>query len=155
MPQGADLEELAGLGAPRLGPVDDHDGAVDGHERAVGVLGEVLVAGGVQDVDAEAVVLELQHRGRDGDAALLLNFHPVGGGGAGALALDLAGLGNGAAVQQEFFRQGRLAGVRVRDDAKVLRREISSFRVGMFFLLFSPGPAFTNGKGCIRAFPAG
>ena len=46
---------------------------------AVGVLREVLVAGGVQDVDAEALVLELHHGGGDGDAPLLLDLHPVGG----------------------------------------------------------------------------
>ena len=46
-----------------LARVDDHHGAVGGHQGAVGVLGEVLVAGGVQNVDAEAVILEL-HDGR-------------------------------------------------------------------------------------------
>ena len=119
VPQGADLEQLAGLGLHALGGVDDHDGAVGGHQRAVGVLGEVLVAGGVQNVDAEAFVLEL-HDGRgDGDTALLFNLHPVGGGGAGVfLALDDAGLVDGASVEQEFFGQCGLTGVRVRDDRK-------------------------------------
>ena len=53
---------------------------VGGHQGAVGVLGEVLVARGVQNVDAEALVLELHDRRGDGDAALLFNLHPVGGG---------------------------------------------------------------------------
>ena len=118
VPQGADLEQLPGLGFHTLGTVDDHDGAVGGHQGTVGVLGEVLVAGSVQNVDAEAAVLELHDGGGDGDAALLLNLHPVGGGGPGTLALDLAGLGNGAAVEQEFFRQGRFTGVGVGDDCK-------------------------------------
>ena len=116
--QGADLEELPGLGLHALGAVDDHHGAVGGHQRAVGVLGEVLVARGVQNVDAEAVVLELHDRGGDGDTALLFNFHPVGGGGLGPLALDLAGLGDGSAVEQELFRQSGFTGVRVGDDGK-------------------------------------
>ena len=104
MPQGADLEELAGLGLHALGPVDDHHRGVGGHEGAVGVLGEILVAGGVQNVDAEAAVLELHDRGGNGDAALPLDLHPVGGGGPGPLSLDLPRLGNGPAVEQEFFR---------------------------------------------------
>ena len=77
------------------------------------------MAGGVQDVDAVALVLELHDGGGDRDAALLLNLHPVGGGGPGVLfALDLPGLGNGPAVEQELFGQGGLAGVRVADDGK-------------------------------------
>ena len=119
VPHDADLEELASLGLHALGPVDDHDGGVGGHEGAVGVLGEVLVAGGVQNVDAETVVLELEHRGGHGDAALFLDLHPVGHSGPGILlALDLAGLGDGPAVEQELFRQGGLAGVGVGDDGK-------------------------------------
>ena len=119
VPHGAHLEQLAGLGLHALGRVNDHHRAVGGHEGAVGVLGEVLVARGVQDVDAVALVLEL-HDGRgDRDAALLLNLHPVGGGGPGILfALDLPSLGNGPAVEQEFLGQGGLAGVRVADDGK-------------------------------------
>ena len=103
VPHGAHLEQLAGLGLHALGRINDHHRAVRGHEGAVGVLGEVLVAGGVQDVDAVALVLELHD----------------GGGGPGVLfALDLPGLGNGPAVEQELFGQGGLAGVRVADDGK-------------------------------------
>ena len=118
MPHGADPEELAGLGLHALGAVDDHDGAVRRHEGAVGVLGEILVAGGVQDVDAVAVVLELHDGGGNGDAALLLDLHPVGRGGLGPLALDLTGLGDGSAVEQELFRECSLTGVRVGDDGE-------------------------------------
>ena len=118
VPQGADLEQLPGLGLHALGAVDDHDGAVGGHQGAVGVLGEVLVAGGVQDVDAEAAVLELHDGGGDGDAPLLLDLHPVAGGGLGPLAFDLAGLGDSPAVQQELLRQCGLAGVRMGDDGE-------------------------------------
>ena len=77
------------------------------------------MAGGVQNVDAEAVVLKLHHGGRDGNTALLLDLHPVGGGGAGVfLALDHACLGDGTAVEQEFFGQGGFTGVGVRNDGK-------------------------------------
>ena len=119
IPQAAHLEELARLGLHALGGVDDHNGAVCRHQGAVGVLREVLVAGGVQDVDAEALVLELHHGGGDGDAPLLLDLHPVGGGGSGVLfALHHPGLGDGPAVEQEFFRQGGLARVGVGDDGE-------------------------------------
>ena len=118
MPQGADPEELARLGLHALGGVDDHDGGVRRHEGAVGVLGEVLVSRGVQNVDAAAAVLELHDGGGDGNAPLLLNFHPVAGGGPGPLALDLPGLGNGPAVEEEFFRQGGFARIRVGDDGE-------------------------------------
>ena len=76
------------------------------------------MARGVQNVDAEAAVLELHDGGGDGDAALLLNLHPVGGGGLGTLALDLAGLGDGTAVEQEFFRQSGFTGIGVGNDGK-------------------------------------
>ena len=116
---GADFEELLRLRLDAFRDVDDHDGAVDGHERAVRVFGEVLMARGVEDVDAAAVVVKLEDGARDGDAALLLDLHPVGDG----VALRLAGLDgarevDGAAVEQELFRQRRLAGVRVRNDGE-------------------------------------
>ena len=118
VPQGADLEQLPGLRLHALGAVDDHDGAVSSHQGPVSVLGEVLMAGGIQNVDAEAVVLELHHGAGDGNAALLFDLHPVGGGSLGPLALDLAGLRDGAAVKQELFRQCGLTGVRVRNDSE-------------------------------------
>ena len=59
MAQGADLEQLDGLGLNALGGVDDHDGGIRRHQGAVGILGEVLVAGGIQNVDALALIVEL------------------------------------------------------------------------------------------------
>ena len=99
------LNSFRGLGLNTLGAVDDHDGRVSSHQGTVGILREVLVTGGIQNVDAESVILEL-HDGRgDGNTTLLLDLHPVRGGGAGIfLALDDTCLGDGAAVEQEFFR---------------------------------------------------
>ena len=57
----ADLEELAGLGLDALAGVDDHDHGIHRRQHAVGVLGEILVAGGVEEIDAVAVVIELQN----------------------------------------------------------------------------------------------
>ena len=57
--QSTDLEELARLRLDALCAVNDHDGAVRGHQCAVRVLGEVLMSRRVEDVDAVAAVLEL------------------------------------------------------------------------------------------------
>lgn len=46
-----------------FGGVDYDDYAVDGCEGAVGVFGEVLVAGGVEDVDFVVVVVEFHDGG--------------------------------------------------------------------------------------------
>ena len=115
----ADLEELPGALLDALPVVEQHDGAVRRHERPVGVLGEVLVAGGVQQVHLAAGVLELQDAGGHGDAALALQFHPVGGDVAvGAAGLDGAGQVDGAAVEQQLLRERGLAGVGMADDGK-------------------------------------
>ena len=55
----ANLEELDGLRFHALGRVNEHHSRVGRNQHAVGVLGEVLVAGGVQNVDAETVIFEL------------------------------------------------------------------------------------------------
>ena len=112
------LEQLARLRLDALRAVDDHDRAVRRHERAVGILGEVLMARSVENVDAVAAVLELHDGGGHGNAALLFDLHPVGGRCAGALALDLTGLRDGSAVEQELFGQRGLTGVGVRNDGK-------------------------------------
>lgn len=62
------------------------------------------------------VALELQHRGGDRDAALLLERHPVGGGPPLVLAGPHgARQFHGASVEQELLGEGRLARVG-RDD---------------------------------------
>ena len=115
----ADVEQLPRPLLDALAVVEQHDRAVGGDQRAVGVLGEVLVAGRVEQVDVIAVVLELHDARRDRDAALLLELHPVGGRVARCPArLDRPRQVDGAAVQQELLRQRRLAGVRMADDRK-------------------------------------
>ena len=117
--QRADLEELLRLGLDALCAVDHHDRGVRRHERAVRVLGKVLVARGVKNVDALALVRELQHGRRDRDAALLLDVHPVGHGVARArLALHRAGGLDAAGVQQQLLGKGGLARVGVADDGE-------------------------------------
>ncbi len=99
------------------GGVDHHHRRVHSGQRAVGVFGEVLMAGGVEQVEDAASVLEGHDRGDDGDAALALDAHPVGTGATAlALGADVAGELDGAAGAQQVFRQRGLAGVGVGDD---------------------------------------
>jgi len=119
MAQGAHLEQLDGLRLNALCGVDDHDGRVCRHQGAVGILREVLMAGGVQNVHALTGVVELQHRRGDRDTTLLFNVHPVGHGVLGALlALDGASLIDGSTVQQQLFGKGGLTCVGVADDGE-------------------------------------
>mmetsp|Transcript_46702 Transcript_46702/g.154812 ORF Transcript_46702/g.154812 Transcript_46702/m.154812 type:complete len:312 (+) Transcript_46702:991-1926(+) len=118
--QPRNLEQLARLGLEPLGGVDQHHGIVRRSERAVRVLGKVLVARRVEHVDLLAVVLVREHRARDGDASLLLQLHEVRGGPPLlALGLDSTGLRDCATVQQELFRQRGLARVGMADDCKI------------------------------------
>ena len=115
----ADFEKLDCLGFHALGGIDHHHGGVDGGQHSVRVFREVLMARGVEQVDDVIVIVELHHRTRHGNAALLFDFHPVGRGVTGGLtALDGAGHLNGAAEQKELFRERRLAGVRMGNDGK-------------------------------------
>ena len=101
----ANLKQFPGLLLHALGRVDQHHGAIRRHQGAVGILAEVLVAGGVQDIDATIVIFKLHDAGRHRDAALLFDFHPVGNGVfLGLSPLDGAGQVNRAAVQQQFLR---------------------------------------------------
>ena len=119
VPHPADLEQLNGLGFHALGGVDQHNCRIGSHQHPVSILGEVLVSGGIQNVDAESVIFKLHGRRGDRNAALLFNVHPVGSGVFVALAsLNTAGRPNGSAVKQELFGQGRFAGVRVRNNGK-------------------------------------
>ena len=115
----ADFEELQRARLDTLGGVDDHDGGIDGRQRAIGIVGEVLVTGRVEDVEDVVVILEGHDGGDDRDAAFALDLHPVGAGlDAILLRLDFAGELNGAAEQQQLFGERRLTRVRVRDNSE-------------------------------------
>ena len=101
MAQGAYLEQLLGLRLYALGAVDNHHRGVGCHKGSVGVFRKVLVARGVQDVHAMAVIVELKNRRRYRDSALFLYLHPVGDGMLRAcLALNRAGGLDAAGVEQ-------------------------------------------------------
>jgi hypothetical protein len=117
--QAADLEELAGLGLHTLRAVDHHDRGVDRGQRAVGVLGEVRVAGRVDEVEPPVVEREGHGRGRDRDAAVLLHLHEVRACAARlALGPHLPGHLDRAAVEQELLGQRGLARIGMRDDGE-------------------------------------
>ena len=165
-PQAAHLEQLDGLLLHAFGVVDQHDRAVRRHEGSIGVLGEVLMAGGVQNIDTESkarilrirgfalwaklvltnqgfvkttFIVKLHRRGRHRDAALLLDLHPVGGGVTRGLAgLHGARLPDRAAVQQQLFGQGRLAGVGVGYDGKGAPARHLGLQFRMRHVLFPP-----------------
>ena len=115
----ADLEQLQRLRLDAFGRVEDHDHAVHGEQRAVGVLAEVLVAGRVQQRDVVPFEFELQRRGADRDPALLLHLHPVRHG----VPLCLAAANGSsqldrARIEQQLLGERRLSSVGVRDDGE-------------------------------------
>jgi hypothetical protein len=80
---------------------------------------EVFVPRGVEQVDDAVAVGELHHRRSHRDAALFFQFHPVRSGVArGLAALDGARHLYRLAVEQQFFGDGGLAGVRMRNNGK-------------------------------------
>ena len=53
------------------------------------------------------------------DTTLFLNLHPVGGSGfADLVRFNRSGDVNSTSVEKKFLGQGRLTGIRVRDDRK-------------------------------------
>jgi hypothetical protein len=101
---------------------------------------EILVARRVEQIEGEPLLLEAHHRRGDRDAALALDRHPIRARPPPvAPRLDLARQLDRAPEQQQFLGQCRLAGVGVRNIAKVRRRKISSVRVLINPLQLLPG----------------
>src|SRR5690606_12346328 len=84
--QAADVHQGDGTGLDTLTAVYHHQRAVHRGQGAVGIFGEVLVTGGVQQVDHVVAVGELHDRGGNGNTPLLLHCHPV----RGRVAIGLA-----------------------------------------------------------------
>ena len=98
---------LARLRLDALRSVDDDDDRIDGRERAVGVLCEVLVAGGVENIDLASRVFEAHHGRGHRNASLALDLHEVGRGALlDLVALDGSGHVDRAAEEQQFLREG-------------------------------------------------
>ena len=117
--QPAHFEQFQRLALDALGDVDHHDRRIDRRQCPVGILREVGVAGGIEQVEGQPLMLEGHHRGRNRNAALLLDFHPVRTRRAlaGATA-HRAGLLDRARGGKQLFGERGLAGVRVRNDRK-------------------------------------
>lgn len=107
-----------GLGFDALCGIDDEESAFAGGEGARDLVGEVDVAGGVDEIELVGVaVVRLVHHadgvGLDGDAALALEVH-----GVEDLGLHLAG-GQRTGQLEEPVGEGGLAVVDMRDDREV------------------------------------
>ena len=74
------------------------------------------MAGGIDDVDADVFPDTGRRRRSDGDAALLLLFHPVHRGRA---LMDFPDTVRASGVEQHAFRRRRFTGVDVGHDADV------------------------------------
>jgi hypothetical protein len=82
----AHVEQLDGLRFHTLGRIDHHQRGVHRGQHAVGIFGEILVTGRVEQVNHVVAVFKLHHRAGDRNAALLFNLQKVGGRVAAALA---------------------------------------------------------------------
>src|SRR6185437_4378880 len=105
-----------GLGLDAVDAIEEGDGAVEDAEGALDLGGEVHVAGGIDDVDADVVPEAGGGGAGDGDAALLLLLHPVHDGGAFVHLAQAVGL---AGVIEDALGGGGLAGINVGHDADV------------------------------------
>ena len=106
------------LGLDSLGRVDDEDGALAGLQRSADLVGEVDVAGRIDQVEGigvavGGVVMDAHGVGLDGDPLLALELHRVE-----HLRLHQP-LVDGLRHLEQPIRQRRLAVVDVRDDAEV------------------------------------
>ena len=107
-------QDEARLGHGALGGVDEQQGAVRHAQDALDLAAEVGVAGGVDDVDLHALVLDGDVLGQDGDASLALLVV-----GVEHALLDLLVLAERVRGPQHLVDQRGLAVVDVRDDGDV------------------------------------
>ena len=74
-------EHLAGVHLDAVDGGDDDDGRLDGGERFEGRADEVRIAGGVEDVEVLAVVIDVEDVGVDGEVVFMFLVVGVGDGG--------------------------------------------------------------------------
>ena len=97
---------------------EDADGAVEDAQAAFDFGGEIDVARGVDQRDADIAPLQRHGGAVDGDPLGLFEGIEVGGGVA---VVDVAGLVLGAAEVENAFGGGGFAGVHVCDDADIAK----------------------------------
>ena len=108
------LQHVAGLGERPFAGVHQQQHGVDHEQAALHLAAEVGVAGGVHDVQPDALVVHGRLLGEDGDPLLALQVTGV----QDAVDQRLVGT-EGAGLAQQAIDQGRLAVVDVRDDRHV------------------------------------
>ena len=108
------LEDVAGLGQRALGGVDQEQDRVDHQERALDLAAEVGVAGRVDDVQPDAVVVDRRLLGEDRDPLLALEVARVHDPVDDGLVRP-----EGAGLAEHRVDEGRLAVVDVGDDGDV------------------------------------
>lgn len=119
IPHPAHRHQLFGLLFHTFGGIYHQNHRVDGGEGAVGVFGEVFVAGGVEYVHTAAAVFEAHHGGRYRDTPLLFYLHEVGGCRLfDLIAFHRSGRLYGATEEQKLLGEGGFSGVGVGDDGK-------------------------------------
>ena len=121
--QPAHFKQLLCLALNPLGPVDHHYGSINSCQGAVGVFRKIRVARRVNQIKPKVAVfakeIEGHGRGRHGNPAVFFHRHKIRARAPRlALGAHLARHLNRATKQQEFFRQGRFARIRVRNDRK-------------------------------------
>ncbi len=114
----ADLEQFKRLLFNPLGAIQYHHGSVHRHQHAISVLRKIAVTGSIQQIDITATVIKLQYRRGNGNTALTFDFHPVGSGGLIFAVAHPSRQIDRPSVQQEFFRQGGLPCIRVRNNGE-------------------------------------
>ena len=138
-------EDEAGLGHGALGGVHQEDNAVDHLEDALHLAAEVGVAGGIDDVDLGAAVLDGGVLREDGDAPLPLQVAGVHDPVHHLLVLPVD-----PALLEHLVHQGGLAVVDVGDDGDVSQFFVSHVSTAPWlvwqFNLYSimPRPAHFN-----------
>ena len=106
------------LGLDPLGGIDDQKRALDGAHGAGDLIGEVDMAGGVDEVEDIGLailggVFDADGVGLDGDAALALDIH-----GVQELLLHVT-LGHGAGELDQPVSEGRFPMVDMGDDREI------------------------------------
>ena len=115
-------EHVAGLRQRAFAGVDEQHDAIDDLEGALHFAAEIAVAGGVDDVDLDAVITHAGDLGEDGDAALALQVVGI----HDAVDVLLVGAEDAALIEHGVDERG-LAMIDVGDDGDVANIWIAAF----------------------------
>ena len=119
MSHNTDLKELNGLGLHTLCAVNDHHRTVCRHQGSIGILREILVPRGIQNINALSVIVKLKHGGGYGNSSFLLNLHPVGNRMlCGLSSLYRSCQIDGTTIEKKLLCKGGFSCVRVGNNRK-------------------------------------